>query len=93
MDTNTSTRKYKLIDLLESNCGHNVFAFLYKKDSYALKRAFYNNPNILNQIEKFKWEAKCARCDDTGLSFIEDYPCQGCHPELYVYSDDERFYD
>jgi hypothetical protein len=93
MDTNTSMRKYKLIDLLESNYGHNIFAFLYKKDSYNLKRAFYNNSNILNRIEKFNWVSKCAKCDDTGIGFIKNYPCQRCHPELYIYSDDERFYN
>ena len=93
MDVNTSTRNSKLIDLFESNSGNTIFSFLYKKDSYALKRAFYNNPNILNRIEKFKWIAKCTRCDDTGISFIEDYPCQRCRPDLYVYSDEEGFYD
>ena len=92
MDVNTSANENKLINLLESNCVQNIFAFLYKKDSYILKRAFYNNQNILNQIEKFKWIAKCTICDDTGLSFIEDYPCQHCHSELYVYSDEEGFY-
>jgi len=93
MDTNTSMRKYKLMNLLESNCVLNIFAFLYKKDSYALKASCYNNKNILTRIEKFNWIAECTRCDDTGLSFIENYPCQRCHSNLYVYSDDERFYD
>jgi len=93
MATSLQNDTSMLVDLLETNCGYNIFSFLYKKDSYVLKRVFYNNKNILNQIEKFNWISKCNRCDDTGLSFIENYPCQQCHPELYVYSDEEGFYD
>ena len=84
----------RFIDLLELGNIKELLLpnLIRKKEGIAL---YASNPSALNPnqiVKNYSWGIDCFSCNDTGVIY-NNYPCQQCHPESWVYSDDERFYD